>query len=145
MKRSGFKPRKESLRDAQIRKMRAKGTKTVWDRNGKALTRKPIKKMAKSRREQMKTYYAVRREFLSTRPDCECCLRRRESGEDILLQPATENHHFRGRIGRLLCDTRFFVAVCFQCSRFWIHQNVTKARDIGVLCQPRDWNVYPGL
>lgn len=142
MKRSGFKPRKTSLRDSYAAKLKREGTKSVWNRNGKLTKRKPLKKVSRSQRERLKRYYTVRNEFLAQpeNQNCRCCTLRRESGENIQQQAATENHHSRGRGGSLLFDTRFFVPVCYDCSRNWIHQNPSKSREMGLLSSAAEWN-----
>lgn len=47
-------------------------------------------------------------------------------------------HHIRGRIGSLLCDTRYWVAVCREHHQ-WIHAHPNQARELGLLAQPGDW------
>lgn len=59
------------------------------------------------------------------------------------VTPATEKHHYRGRRGRLLCDTRFFIATCRQCRDF-PHENPREARELELLAPPAEWEVYPG-
>lgn len=134
MKHPGFKPRKESLRDAYIRKLREEGKTTVYDINGKPKRKKPIKKVAKAQRTRLKQYYAIQREFLarSENADCLICTRRREAGEDIRINRSTEVHHRNGRSGRKLCDTADFVPSCFPC-RLWPHENPRQARELGLL------------
>lgn len=47
-------------------------------------------------------------------------------------------HHTRGRVGTLLCDERFWLALCDHCHR-WVHDNPEEARSVGLLCQPGEW------
>ncbi len=49
-------------------------------------------------------------------------------------------HHTRGRVGTLLMDTRFWVAVCRSCHD-WIAANPEQARSEGLLCAKGSWNV----
>lgn len=51
-------------------------------------------------------------------------------------------HHIRGRLGSLLCDTRYWLA-CSEAGHRWIHDNPSEARKHGWLAQPGDWNRQP--
>lgn len=53
--------------------------------------------------------------------------------------PATDLHHSRGRLGKLLLDTRFWVALCRTCHR-WCHDNPAAARKVGLMCKKGLWN-----
>ena len=48
-------------------------------------------------------------------------------------------HHKRGRLGKLLTDTRYFMAVCRKCHE-WIHNNITESRKRGWIAQRGEWN-----
>ena len=54
---------------------------------------------------------------------------------------ATEIHHQRGRVGRLLNDERHWLAVSAE-GHDWIHHNVKQARALGLLCEHGKWNTY---
>jgi hypothetical protein len=59
------------------------------------------------------------------------------------LRPSEPSpHHTRGRIGKLLCDTRFWIAVC-QKHHDWIHAHPQQARSLGLLCAKGDWGRQP--
>lgn len=143
MKRTALK-RKCSIRDGMLRKLKRDGLKLVFKRNGRVKKRKPLKKQSRALRTRSRVYFALTHEFLSREENrlCEICTRRREAGENILIQPATEVHHWAGRIGRLLCYVPYFKASCFNC-REWPHRHPTKARDIGLLAPAALWNVFP--
>lgn len=51
-----------------------------------------------------------------------------------------EVHHMRGRLGTLLRDQRFWIALSKQGHR-WVHEHPAEARRLGFLCQPGEWNV----
>lgn len=51
-------------------------------------------------------------------------------------------HHIRGRLGALLCDTRFWLAVCFK-HHNWIHKHPDAARKRGYLANLGEWNTVP--
>jgi len=57
------------------------------------------------RAEQEKEYKKLSKQFLKATPICEV--------KDC-NKPATETHHRAGRIGSLLTDTSFFMAVCHK-------------------------------
>jgi hypothetical protein len=134
---------KAEIRPGFLRKLKREATRFVRKRSG--LTRKkPLKKIARSRRRELAEYFALTTKFL-LRPEnalCLICTVRREHGENILVQVATEVHHYAGRIGRLLCYIPFFKPSCRSC-RDWPHQNPIKAREWGLLAPPARWNVFP--
>lgn len=143
MRRTALK-RKESLRDAWLRKVRASAGETARKIVKSGLKRTTLKKIARSRRKKLASYFVVKAEWLR-RPEnelCAICRARREAGEAILQGKATEVHHVRGRIGRLLCDTRFFIASCRGC-RDWPHENPVRARELQLLAPASEFNVYP--
>lgn len=147
MKRTPLKHR-VSLRDSYRKKIKEQFcSRPIHFRkgNGRIERRSPLKKIAKSRRRQMAEYFALSTAFL-LKPEnglCAICTVRREHGENILVQIATEIHHFAGRIGRLLCYVPFFKPSCRGC-RSWPHDNPEKARAWGLLASPARWNVMPG-
>ena len=53
-----------------------------------------------------------------------------------------EVHHARGRLGPLLRDKRFWIAVSKQGHR-WIHSNIHWARHFGWICEAGQWNTIP--
>lgn len=137
--------RKVSLRDYMIRKLKREGTRFIRKANGVLKRVKPLKKVAKAKRNALRGYYALQAAFLSQPENqfCLICIVRREHGENILVNLATEVHHWAGRIGRLLCYVPFFRASCFRC-REWPHQHAETAREWGLLAPPAQYNVFPG-
>lgn len=134
---------KVKLRDGFLRKLKREGTRFLFKR-GRLERKKPMKKMARSRRREMAQYFALSTKFLLQPENALCliCQVRREHGENILIQVSTEIHHWAGRIGRLLCYVPFFRPSCRGC-RDWPHQNTVKAREWGLLAPPAQWNTYP--
>lgn len=65
--------------------------------------RTPIRKVSKKRQAEEAEYKKVRAEYLSEHPKCEV----KGCGKF-----SSECHHKMGRIGGLLTDKRFFLAVC---------------------------------
>lgn len=155
--RKGFKPRKESMRDAWARKMAARGFPkkkavstlpkcqkpagghSVRIYGSKGLNKSKLRQHSKTREKEMRLYYKERKEWLSLPANAACriclCLDRSPA-------PATEVHHQRGRIGRLLRDQRFWIPSCRGC-REVPHENPAWAREVGLLAEVADWNVYP--
>ena len=58
------------------------------------------------------------------------------------LYAASEVHHKRGRLGPLLVDKRYWLAVSAQGHR-WIHEHPEEARRRGWLAKPGQWNRTP--
>lgn len=110
----------------------------------KRLKRTPLKRMSKGLKAETLKYHKVSTEFL-LRPEnkwCICCtLRREKLGENILQNPATEIHHWAGRIKRLLCYVPYFRPFCFWC-RLWPHEHPEQARKLNLLAPSNLWNVF---
>jgi len=51
----------------------------------------------------------------------------------------TDVHHMRGRIGNLLHDQRYWLAVS-RAGHEWIHRNPAEARKHGWLAEKGEWN-----
>jgi hypothetical protein len=78
------------------------------------------------RAKQLRAYSIMRPIFLRSAPFCEVidCLNR-----------STEIHHTKSRIGEMLLDERYLMAVCFSCHRK-IHENPKWARENNYLKRP---------
>jgi hypothetical protein len=137
--------RRVSLRDGFIRKLKHDATKTVYGRNGSIKRVKPLKKVSRSQRHRLAAYMALAEAFLKQPENKHCliCIVRREHGENILINLATEVHHWAGRIGRLLCYVPYFRPSCYRCRTF-PHDHPKEARDWGLLAPANQWNVFPG-
>lgn len=96
------------------------------------MKRSPLRRVSNRRAAENRIYARERKKYLEEHPMCEACLDR----------PSVELHHKRSRIGRLLCDVRFFFATCSVCHA-WIHDNPRKARELGWLSSTREWNTVP--
>lgn len=70
-----------------------------------AKTFKPIKQVSKKRAKELAVYKPIRDAFLAANAVCQCCN----------AAPATEVHHKAGRIGKLLYNIKYFLAVCHWC------------------------------
>ena len=99
------------------------------------MNRTPLSNRSSKKASRDREYTKVRKHFLIMHPKC---------GASVVgcSKRATEIHHVRGRIGRLQCDTRFFMAICRKCHD-WIGDNGKKARAIGLLAPAWEFNVFP--
>lgn len=79
-----------------------------------------IPKLSKKRAAQNRIYLKIAKEFIK---DKYC---------PVTGTPATEVHHINGRIGKLLTDETYFLAVSTEGHR-WIHANVNEARSKGLI------------
>lgn len=86
------------------------------------MKRSSINKVSDKMRKALVEYKALRIEYLSKHQMCERCG----------MYEATHIHHLMGRIGKLLNDIRFWVALCFHCHA-WAHQNPKEAKEKGWL------------
>lgn len=71
----------------------------------------------------LKVYKTVREEFLARHPICQAKI----SG---CTKEAVQIHHKKGRIGELLTDNRYFLAVCHNCHHH-IELNPVEAKQNG--------------
>lgn len=142
--------RKMSLRDSWKRKMLAlppeKRQKAIKSKSRKILTLKRVtlKKESKGHKAEIEKYNASAEAFFEEPGNdvCHICLILREDGDGIVLRAATERHHVRGRIGRLLNWRPGQMPSC-RGHRSWPHDHPARARKLGILCDVKDWNVFP--
>lgn len=107
-----------------------------WKKTEIPKQKAPMRQVSKKRQSRLGEYRKVSKAFLERNQVCKICLVR----GIIPPNKSTEIHHHRGRIGRLLCDVRGFVASCFPCRDF-PHANTVVARELGVLAPATLWNV----
>ena len=113
--------------------------------------RKRIAPMSGRMKARNEEYRKVRHAWMTlpdgTRRTCSACLKIQYPTNVRpmeFLHDATEPHHSRGKLGKLLCDTRFWIPVC-RTAHTWIDANREKARELGLLCKRGDWNKQPSL
>jgi hypothetical protein len=87
-----------------------------------------IPAMSKVRHARMKEYFKARSKFLSVNKKCVRC-----------GKPATEIHHTRGRVGKLLLMECYWAALDRGCHN-WVGDNPKEARESGLLCELGQWN-----
>ena len=95
---------------------------------GRVRERRGLRQVGQSRSHLLRMYAERRRLFLAEHCWCDVCCRGR----------ASEVHHARGRAGKLLLDTRYWLAVCRRCHR-WIHDNPKAAQFQGWLAPRGQW------
>lgn len=100
-------------------------------------TRKPIRKISVNRGAQLAKYYALRLAFLKEHPLCRVCTDLKIEGMLVPLphRISTDIHHTRGRVGRLLLATQFWIPVCREHHNL-IHDHPFWAKSKGYI---KDW------
>jgi len=78
-----------------------------------------IRKLSKKRAKQNREYRKIEILYLIDNPFCARC-----------NHPSTQVHHMKGRIGTLLTETRYFLAVCMLCHQ-WIELHPKEAKELG--------------
>jgi len=86
--------------------------------------RNKINHRSKKRAKQEKEYLVENRLFLSENPFCQVKV------SHICLTTSTQIHHKKGRIGNLLLDKRYWLAICGAC-HLYIETHPTKAKENG--------------
>jgi len=71
----------------------------------------------------LREYKKVREKYLDKHPSCEAKI-------DGCHLEANQIHHKKGRIGNLLVDDNYFLAVCGNCHH-WIENNPKEAKELG--------------
>ncbi len=99
--------------------------------------RKPIRRVSSKRAAQLKEYTKLRKEFMAANPICKVWLDENPpSAEHWTRVPeiaaSTDIHHRKSRIGKMLLDTRYWMAVS-RTAHQRIHQFPKWAREKGYL------------
>ncbi len=95
--------------------------------------RKPISPISRRRSAKLAEYEKAKRKWRKQQENRRCCV-------GSCRDEADKNpHHQRGRLGNLLCAVEFWLPVCPFHHR-WIHENVTAARRMGLICDLGKWN-----
>lgn len=76
-----------------------------------------IKPLSDKRSKQNKVYLTLRKVYLQNHINCEVKY-------DGCTGASTEIHHSKKRTGELLCDVRYFVAICRNCHLIVENDNV---------------------
>lgn len=86
-----------------------------------------IRRVSIARAVQNSKYAMLKDIFLSRNKTCKKC---GGLADDV--------HHSRGRSGKLLCATQFWIAMCRLCHT-WVHDHPEEARKVGLLCERGKW------
>src|SRR5678815_1206796 len=90
---------------------------------------KRIRRVSPRQAERLKEYAKVKRQWLKTW--WKCARRGCRVG-------AIHIHHKRGRAGKLLLATEYWIPLCAGCHE-WVHRNPEAARKEGLLAARGDW------
>jgi len=106
------------------------------------ITKSRCRKVSKAMSAKKRAYHA-RRDVWLTEPKNRWC----EAHEHIWPsqtkpEPATECHHVRGRLSGLLMLEKFWMPICSSC-HIWVHANIERARELGLIAAKGDWNRMP--
>jgi hypothetical protein len=82
-----------------------------------------ISPRSEKRSKEERSYAARRILFLKDNPMCQAAL-------PSCNKFANQVHHKKGRIGDLLIDTQYWLAVCYTC-HVWIELNPNEAKELG--------------
>lgn len=94
--------------------------------------RQRIKQVSANREEELREYRRESRKWIKEQKaqGIKC---------PVTGRPVSEVHHSRGRVGSLLNEKQFWVAVSRQ-GHYWIHENPMLARMANLLAEVGDWN-----
>lgn len=90
----------------------------------------PIAPISKQQKKRLAEYRIIRDQFMKEHPMCQAFL----SG---CTGRSGDLHHKAGKIGKLLTDVRYFMAVCRSCHN-WIGQNHSEALKYGFVTTRTD-------
>lgn len=68
-------------------------------------SRTRLRKTSPKRRKQLQAYSPQRKSYLLRFPVCAVCKK----------EPSSQIHHTKGRVGTILNDEAYFLAVCWKC------------------------------
>jgi hypothetical protein len=94
-----------------------------------------IKPISDRQKERLKEYQSTKKKWWKVIEGCWCPVMQTIFGRKVKVQDV---HHRRGRVGSLLCDTRYWMAVSRSGHR-WIEENMDEARKHGWLANRGDW------
>ena len=97
---------------------------TVNAKSSKPANRKPLANRSTKRAKQEREYLKIRKSFLLSSQGCQASLPK------ICTRQVTDVHHMKGRIGNLLTDPTYFLAVCRPCHN-WIEEHPKEAKELG--------------
>lgn len=99
-----------------------RGAPLRQDARKSPLRRSPLRQASTKRQKELRTYGKLRKAFLEAHPACQVVVNLR----------SVDVHHKAGRVGSLLNDTRYWLAVSREAHEK-IHQNPRWARERGYI------------
>ena len=101
---------------------------------------------SKKRAKQNREYSVKRKLFLQAHPYCQWWLEMRSLPESRALEfgcpPSNDIHHRAGRIGKLLIEERYWMAVS-RAGHLWIHQHPKESESLGFIIRLRTDGTNP--
>ena len=82
--------------------------------------RRRIPYISKARQADLKIYAVARDQYLKDNPMCERCK----------IERSDQIHHKKGKVGSMLYNKTYFMAVCFECHRY-IEDNPNESKQKG--------------
>lgn len=98
-------------------------------------TRKPLRTNNQARAKLMREYRRLRTAWIETFRGARCMV---AQAVNIGYREISEVHHIRGRSGKLLIATRYWLPVSRE-GHQWIHDNRREAIARGWLAGPGEW------
>lgn len=95
------------------------------EKKGLPVQRPQLNHRSDKRAKEERLYSIISKQYLKDHPKCEANIKGVCSGN-----PSNQVHHRAGRIGELLLDTKYFLAVEFNCHRY-IEDNIAWAKEQG--------------
>ena len=78
-----------------------------------------MRNLSKKRAAEYRQYWKVRKAFLEENPYCKRC-----------GKPSQDLHHSKGKIGKLLLDTKYFIPLC-RIDHTWVELSPKEAKEQG--------------
>src|SRR6266705_400001 len=88
-----------------------------------------LRRVSDRRAAELRVYNSMRRIFLQNHPCCEIPSR---DGLPSCMKRSAHIHHAKGRLGKLLNDTRWWWAVCNDCHAY-LHEHGKESRMKGLM------------
>lgn len=98
-----------------------------------------IKPISDRQKERLKEYQRTKKKWRKGIEGVWCPVMGPIFGRKVKV--AKSPHHWAGRAGELLCESRLFIAVSVD-GHDWIHTHMDEARSLGLLCPVGCWNDY---
>lgn len=93
---------------------------------GSGKTTKFLNKMSEVEKKRQKKYMPLARAFRKDNPQCQL----RVVG--VCTSKTEAVHHTIGKVGELLCETKYWMASCFACNN-WVEDNHAKAVELNLI------------